>query len=863
MSEQLRFDGRVAIVTGAGNGLGRSHALLLGARGAKVVVNDLGGGIHGGGKSSAAADKVVEEIKALGGEAVANYDSVEDGAKIVQTALDAFGTVDIVINNAGILRDVSFQKMTAEDWALILKVHLTGSFSVSHAAWPILRDKGYGRIIMTTSAAGLYGNFGQANYSAAKLGIVGLANSLAIEGRNKGVFVNTIAPIAGSRLTETVLPPELIAALKPDFVSPLVGWLCHESCKDTGGIYEVGAGYHAKLRWERTRGQHFRARPFTVEELASKWEKVNDFTDAEHPGGANAIAPILEGVQKPSRGGNQFIDVDEALAAEMPTLKSRYTEHEVSLYALGVGAAADPLDSADLSLVFELNSKGFHVLPTFGVMPAFNATMKMAQEGVSFPGLNYGFDRVLHGEQYTEVKRPLPAKAELTHKIKVKDIYDKGKNAIVVQSTTSYDEQGEELVYNEMSTVVRGAGGWGGDRGPGNEAMALPDRKPDAVVEEQTSANAALLYRLSGDWNPLHADPAFAKAFGFDKPILHGLCFYGYAGRHVIKAFCGGDPRRFKSIRVRFAESVFPGETLVTEMWKESDTRILFRTLVKERDKVVLSNAVVELYAEIPKAKAKAAPQAAVASTAAAEPVSADYFNALVAHVAAKPEVVGKVAAVFQWKLTEPASEWVVDLKNGKGEVRPGSVEKPDVTMEMSEADYVAMATGKADPQKLYFGGKLKIGGNAMLSQKLSHLGQPDAKLVTDAMQKRLASGGSATPAAAVAATTKAAQAPAIFTALGERLKKDASLAKASGAKLQFQVKNPDASWTVDLSQSPGQVQVGAAADATTTFALDDAALTELARGSTPARELFQRGRLKVDGDMRHTQALSLFEKLI
>ncbi|MDE0856025.1 MAG: SDR family NAD(P)-dependent oxidoreductase [Nevskia sp.] len=180
MSDKLRYNGKVVIVTGAGNGLGKQHALLFGARGAKVVVNDLGGSIHGGGKSSAAADAVVQEIKALGGEAVANYDSVEDGAKIVQTALDAFGTIDIVINNAGILRDSSFQKMTPEDWDLIQRVHLKGSFAVSHAAWPVMRDKGYGRIVMTTSAAGIYGYFGQATYSAAKLGILGLSNTLAI-----------------------------------------------------------------------------------------------------------------------------------------------------------------------------------------------------------------------------------------------------------------------------------------------------------------------------------------------------------------------------------------------------------------------------------------------------------------------------------------------------------------------------------------------------------------------------------------------------------------------------------------------------------------------------------------------------------
>ncbi|HSD87803.1 MAG TPA: SDR family oxidoreductase, partial [Kofleriaceae bacterium] len=228
MSKELRFDGKVAIVTGAGGGLGRSHALLLASRGAKVVVNDLGGTFTGEGKSASAADKVVAEIKEKGGEAVANYDSVEDGDKIVQTALDTWKRIDIVVNNAGILRDTSFKKLTPEDWELIYRVHVNGAFKVTKAAWDHMLDAGFGRIIMTASAAGIYGNFGQANYAMAKLGLVGFANTLAIEGLKKNVRVNTIAPIAGSRLTETVLPKNITDALKPEYVSGLVAYLCHE-----------------------------------------------------------------------------------------------------------------------------------------------------------------------------------------------------------------------------------------------------------------------------------------------------------------------------------------------------------------------------------------------------------------------------------------------------------------------------------------------------------------------------------------------------------------------------------------------------------------------------------------------------------
>ena len=242
----VRFDERVVLVTGAGNGLGKSHALEFARRGAKVVVNDLGGSAFGDGASKNAADQVVDEIVAAGGEAVANYDSVTDGEKIVQSALDNFGRIDVVINNAGILRDKSFAKMTEDDWDLVYQVHVKGAFKVSHAAWPHMRESEYGRMIFTASAAGIYGNFGQANYSMAKLGLHGLSQTLAMEGKKSNILVNTIAPIAGSRLTETILPPALVEQLKPEFVTPLVVKLCDEHSRESGGLYEVGAGWMGK-----------------------------------------------------------------------------------------------------------------------------------------------------------------------------------------------------------------------------------------------------------------------------------------------------------------------------------------------------------------------------------------------------------------------------------------------------------------------------------------------------------------------------------------------------------------------------------------------------------------------------------------
>lgn len=306
MSKELRFDGRVAIVTGAGGALGRAYALLLASRGASVVVNDLGGSVTGDGKSTKAADTVVDLIRSRGGKAVPDYHPVQEGEKIVQTAIDAFGRVDILINNAGILRDVTFHKMTKEQWDIIHSVHVYGAFRVTRAAWPYMREQKYGRIINTASAAGLYGNFGQANYAAAKLALVGFSSSLAKEGARRNIHTNTIAPLAGSRMTETVMPPDLVQALKPEYVAPLVAWLTHESCPENGGVFEVGAGWISKLRWQRSPGVLFPLRGggdgdgFGPEDVQKKWEEIVDFEhgDPDYPESPNdSFGPIMKNLQ--------------------------------------------------------------------------------------------------------------------------------------------------------------------------------------------------------------------------------------------------------------------------------------------------------------------------------------------------------------------------------------------------------------------------------------------------------------------------------------------------------------------------------------------------------------------------------------
>lgn len=290
----LRFDGKVALVTGAGRGLGRAHARLLAARGARVIVNDLGTSGAGSGSDASAAQAVVDEIRAAGGEAFANTDSVTEGARIVEAALDHCGRLDIVVNNAGFLRDVAFHKMTATDWHELYEVHLLGSFRILHAAWPGMRERGYGRIVNTSSAAGIYGNFGQVNYGTFKLALHGMTQPLAVEGKAKNILVNTIAPAADSRLTRTVMTAEQLAPMRAELVSPLVGWLCHEDCRDTGGLYEVGGGYVAKVRWERSGGAVLDLTgQDSVERVAAAWERIASFEASEHPASfGEAMAPF-------------------------------------------------------------------------------------------------------------------------------------------------------------------------------------------------------------------------------------------------------------------------------------------------------------------------------------------------------------------------------------------------------------------------------------------------------------------------------------------------------------------------------------------------------------------------------------------
>jgi NAD(P)-dependent dehydrogenase (short-subunit alcohol dehydrogenase family) len=291
MTVTIRFDNQVAIVTGAGNGLGRSHALELARRGARVVVNDLGGARDGSGSSSEAADAVVKQIIDEGGEAFANGANVADYAQVeamVKETVDRWGRVDILVNNAGILRDKTFAKMELKDFQLVMDVHVMGSVNCTKAVWELMREQKYGRIIMTTSSSGLYGNFGQANYGAAKMAVVGFMNTLCLEGQKYGIKVNSLAPVAATRMTEDLMPEQALKLLQPESVTPAVIFMASKDAPNRQ-IIAAGAGAFAKVVVQETVGVYLLPDKQNADELAAKWEQ----------------ATALEGARELLAGGEQ------------------------------------------------------------------------------------------------------------------------------------------------------------------------------------------------------------------------------------------------------------------------------------------------------------------------------------------------------------------------------------------------------------------------------------------------------------------------------------------------------------------------------------------------------------------------------
>ncbi|PYH47190.1 putative peroxisomal multifunctional beta-oxidation protein (MFP) [Aspergillus saccharolyticus JOP 1030-1] len=588
--QEPELKGKVALVTGGGNGLGRAYCLLFAKYGAAVVVNDL-----------VDPEPVVQEIKKMGGKAVGNKASCEDGENVVKSAIDAFGRIDILVNNAGILRDKAFTNMTDDLWNPVINVHLRGTYKVTKAAWPYMLKQKYGRIVNTASTSGIYGNFGQANYAAAKLGILGFSRTLALEGAKYNIKVNTIAPNAGTNMTRTIMPEEMVQAFKPDYVAPLVVLLSSDIMPEpsTKGLYECGSGWFSRTRWQRAGGHGFPVDvKLTPEEVVKHWKQITNFEDgrADHPedgqaGAEKIMANMSNRSGKDTESGNNKIlqSIEKAKQATTDGTPFDFVDRDIILYNLSVGAKR-----TDLPLVYE-NNEHFQALPTFAVIPWFNTANPWNMDDIV---ANFSPMMLLHGEQYMEVRKfPIPTEAKTLTYPKLIDVVDKGNAALVVSGYTTKDAKtGEDLFYNESTVFIRGSGGFGGSPKPtaprpkaATAAYKPPQRKPDVVVEEKTSEDQAALYRLNGDRNPLHIDPEFSKVGGFKTPILHGLCSLGVSGKHVFSTF-----GPFKNLKVRFSGVVLPGQTLKTEMWKEGNT-VLFQTTVVETGKPAITGAGAEL----------------------------------------------------------------------------------------------------------------------------------------------------------------------------------------------------------------------------------------------------------------------------
>ena len=544
-------------------------------------------------------DTVVKEIRSAGGQATPIKASVPgDADAIVAQTIKENGRIDILINNAGILRDKAFGNMTDDQWNAVLAVHLTGTYKMTKAAWPHMLKQKYGRIVNTTSFTGLYGNFGQANYAAAKGGILGFGQALAKEGAKYNIKVNTIAPHAGTAMTRTIMPEELVQAFKPDYVSSMVVALCSDNVPEpsTGSVFECGSGWQGRLRWQRSGGVSFPIdTQLTPELVLGAWKEIIAFSNVDYPStpddGMKKIMANLTSKSAntgaTSSGTDYLANIEAAKKAVAKGTDFAWTKKDVILYNLGLGAKKN-----ELPLVYE-NDKNFQVLPTFGVVPPFSAASPWNRADImpKFDNKN-----LLHAEQYLEIRKwPIPVQAETVTHPKLIEVLDKGKAAIAVHGSVTKDKiSGEEIFYNQETVFVRGSGGFGGqnkstDTSPASRVFKAPERKPDAVETEATTEEQAALYRLSGDWNPLHIDPVFSQAGGFKVPILHGLCSMGFAGKAVLKHF-----GMFKNIKVRFVGTVNPGQTLRTEMWKDGAI-VIFQTTVVETGKLCIGGAGAEL----------------------------------------------------------------------------------------------------------------------------------------------------------------------------------------------------------------------------------------------------------------------------
>lgn len=585
--------GKVVIITGSGGGLGRSHSNWFARYGAKLVVNDIRN-----------PHSVVKELndKYGPGTAVADtHNIITESTQIVENALKNFGRVDVLINNAGILRDRSFKKMTDDEWLSVLQVHLFATFAMCKAVWPVFAKQKSGYIVNVTSTSGIYGNFGQANYAAAKSAVLGFSKTIAIEGAKKGIVVNIIAPHAETSMTRTVFgKKELENHFEPSQVSPLIVLLSSSELQNKtskkgvkGQLFEVGGGWIGKTRWQRSSGFVALDDDANLETLADNWDKIVDFSKPQYPATfIDASVFILRAIQ--------IAQNSSVIKSNDGTDIFNYTDRDSIIYNLGLGAKSN-----EPQYVYE-NDLKFQVLPTFVVIPSMQGiarTLKM-YELVD----NYDYTKLLHGEQYFKIAQngSLATNGSLKTIVKPLQVSDKrGKGAVIVSGSETYDMKTNKLVcINEGSFFVRGASA------PGTKNRSFAPRAkfattvfkapsnapPTLELDISTTTDQAAIYRLSGDYNPLHIDPKAARAAGFLKPILHGLGTLGVTIKALYETFGA-----IGEVKVRFTAPVFPGDKLKVKTWQGADGIVIFQTLDTTTNTVVLDNAAIKLIGSVSK----------------------------------------------------------------------------------------------------------------------------------------------------------------------------------------------------------------------------------------------------------------------
>ncbi|XP_060533989.1 peroxisomal multifunctional enzyme type 2-like isoform X2 [Cylas formicarius] len=563
-------------------------------------------------------------------------------------------------------------------------------------------------------------NFGQANYSAAKMALVGLAKTIAIEGASSNVYCNVIVPTAASRLTQDILPPEIYDELKPELIAPVVGYLSHESCSENGSIIEAAAGWAGKCSIVRSNGSVLRSNikdNVTLENVKENWGKIVDMSDAKTFQSIQDVTGALVGSLEGQAGTTGDSGVDSGSENEDIF---NFSDRDTILYALGVGASLK--NPKELKFLYE-NHEDFQTLPTFYILPSLQANFN-SDFTAAVPGKDVNLSQVLHGEQYLEVFGDLQSEGQLISKVTIAEVLDKGSGAVVVTNVDSLNQKGDLVARNQIVIFAVGAGNFGGPR-TGTKTIPCqnkPDRSPDASVVQKTSIDQAALYRLSGDRNPLHIDPGMAAVSGFDRPILHGLCSLGFSVRAVLETFADYDASLFKACKVRFTKPVIPGQSLRVDMWKVNN-RIHFETIVVETNTAVITGAYVDLKS----VKLSQVPPNMSDSNLKSDAI----FEFIIEQVNADPSKAKSIGGVFLYNITKDGKQvkqWTMDLKNAK--VFQGTPEgKPSTTLTISDEDFLLLAEGKLQPQQAFMKGKLKITGNLMLAQKLAPLLKTNAKL--------------------------------------------------------------------------------------------------------------------------------------